>query len=56
LKIRSGAEQGYNQGKPIAHRELDTLIMNKIATHQWQLVDKVDYLPGDGWFIIETRP
>jgi hypothetical protein len=55
LKILSGVEQGHNQGNPIPHRYLDELIMQKLATGQWQLVDKVNYLPGDGWFIIKTR-
>jgi hypothetical protein len=56
LKILRGAELNYNQGQPLAHRDLDTLIMQKIATGQWQLVEKVNYLEGDGWLLIKTRP
>ena len=56
LHILSGAERLYNHGQPLAQRDLDHLIMQKIATGQWKLVDKKDYLVGDGWFIIRTRP
>jgi hypothetical protein len=56
LKILRGAELNYNQGQPLAHRDLDTLIMQKIAAGQWQLVEKVNYLEGDGWLLIKTRP
>jgi hypothetical protein len=46
---------------------MDVMIMRKIATGQWQLVGKSDYLvagmvaeknyqEGDGWLIIRTRP
>jgi hypothetical protein len=30
--------------------------MQKIAAGQWQLVEKVNYLEGDGWLLIKTRP
>jgi len=47
----------YNHGQPIAHRALDNLLMQKIASGQWTLVDKRTYQPGDdGWLIIKTRP
>lgn len=49
-------ERIYNHGQPLAQRDLDTLIMQKIATGQWQMVDKRNYLAGDGWLIIKTRP
>jgi len=59
MLILSGAERLYNHGQPLAQRDLDTLIRTKIASGQWTLVDKSDYLGGqngDGWFIIRTRP
>ena len=56
LKILKGQEDLYNHGKPLAQRDLDTMIMLKLATGQWTLVDKKDYLKGDGWYIIRTRP
>lgn len=49
-------ERIYNHGQPLAQRDLDTLIMQKIASGQWQLVDKRNYLEGDGWYVIRTRP
>jgi hypothetical protein len=45
----------YNHGQPLAQRDLDTLIVQKMASGEWQLVDKKDYLVGDGWWIIRTR-
>jgi hypothetical protein len=46
---------------------MDDMIMRKIATGQWKLVEKSNYLvaatvdennyqEGDGWLIIQTRP
>ena len=60
LNIMKGAERLYNHGKPLAQRDLDTMIANKIASGQWTLVDQSNYLGeennGGGWFIIRTRP
>ncbi len=56
LHILSGAEQLYNHGQPLAQRDLDRLIMDRIATGRWRLVDKKNYLEGDGWYIIQTHP
>ena len=59
MLILGGAERLYNHGRPLAQRELDTLIRAKLASGQWTLVDKSDYLGGehgDGWFIIRTHP
>jgi hypothetical protein len=56
LKILALHERIYNHGQPLAQRDLDELIMQKIATREWQLVDKKNYLEGDGWFVIRTRP
>lgn len=46
----------FNHGQPLAQRELDELIMQRIATGQWQLIDKKNYLMGEGWYVIRTRP
>ncbi len=56
LHILSGAEQLYNHGQPLAQRDLDRLIMGRIAMGKWRLVDKKNYLEGDGWYIIQTHP
>lgn len=56
MQIMTGAERLYNHGQPIAQRNLDALILAKIATGQWRLIEKRDYLDGDGWYIIRTRP
>jgi hypothetical protein len=55
-------EQVMNGGRPLPHRYLDQLIMQKIATGQWQVVQRSDYLfrwkkdQQDGWYVIRTRP
>lgn len=49
-------EEEYNHGRPIAHRKLDEMIVKKVTTGQWKVVDHKDYLEGDGWYLIETHP
>ncbi len=49
-------EQEYNQGRPIAHRALDELMMGKIGAGEWKVVRKTHYLAGDAWYLIQTRP
>jgi hypothetical protein len=67
MKIMSGQEEVLHHGQSLAQRDMDDMIMRKIATGQWQLVDKSNYLvaamvdeknykEGDGWLIIRTRP
>lgn len=58
LNIMKGAERLYNHGKPLAQRDLDAMIADKLATGQWTLVDQSDYLgqEGGGWFVIRTHP
>ncbi len=58
MNIMRGAERLYNHGQPLAQRDLDTLIANKLHSGDWVLVDQSDYLgsvEGSGWFIIHTR-
>jgi hypothetical protein len=59
LFIMRGSEHLYNHDKPIAQHDLDTMIMNKLATHQWKLIEYSKYLylyPDDGWYVIQTHP
>jgi hypothetical protein len=66
LDVMSGQEKVLHHGQPLAHRDLDEMMMQKIATGKWQVVDrsnynfnlaeKKDYQEGDGWLIIRTRP
>jgi hypothetical protein len=49
-------EAEYNHGQPSAHRYLDALLMQKIASGEWKLVEKQHYLAGDAWYLIETHP
>lgn len=67
LGILEGAERLYNHGRPLAQRDLDTLIMAKLATGQWRLLEKSDYLAPkhpeswydprkNGWYVIQTHP
>jgi len=49
-------EKLYNHGQPSAHRDLDKMIMQKIATGQWQLVDKKVQDAVSTWYVIRTGP
>lgn len=57
VNIMNGSERLYNHRKPLAQRELDRMIANKLASGRWSLVDYSDYLghEGGGWFIIRTH-
>jgi hypothetical protein len=63
IKVMTGQEEAYAHGQRLPQRDLDELMMKKIATGQWQVVDKskysqglpTDYQEGDGWLIIRTR-
>jgi hypothetical protein len=48
-------EKLFNHGQPSAQRELDEMIMRKIATGQWHLVDKKVQDADSTWYIIRTR-
>jgi hypothetical protein len=64
MKVVKEHEDGLHQGQPLAHRDMDKMIMQKIATGQWKVEGKSNYLfvgtkdyqEGDGWYIIRTRP
>jgi hypothetical protein len=55
VKILALHEALYNHGERLAQRDLDELILAKIAAGQWQLVENRQYLEGDGWLIVRTR-
>jgi hypothetical protein len=59
-------EEIFNHGQRLAQHDLDDLIMQRIASGQWQLIDKENYgqwqLVGkndatqtEGWYVIRTR-
>jgi hypothetical protein len=58
----AGIERALNGGRPLPHRSLDHLILQKVETGQWQVVEKSKYLfrgrvdANDGWYLIRTRP
>jgi hypothetical protein len=64
MKVMEEHEGALHHGQPLAHRDLDKMIMQKIVTGQWQVEGKSNYLfvgtkeyqEGDGWLIIRTRP
>jgi hypothetical protein len=65
LHIMSGAERLYNHGQPLAQRDLDKMLMENIGNGRWQLIgkrdypqvlDKDEYVPGDGWYVVRTWP
>ncbi len=65
MNVMRGAEYWYNHSRPLAQRDLDTFIMEKLRSGQWTLVDYNDYLNpvkpeeaalGAGWYVIRTQP
>jgi hypothetical protein len=59
LQILGNYEHYYNHDRPIGQRALDELIMQKLNSGQWKLVEYSRYLniyPGDGWYVIQTHP
>jgi hypothetical protein len=55
LKFLALHESLYNHGQRLAQRDLDELIVQKLADGQWQLIENRPYLEGDGWLVIRTR-
>lgn len=55
IKVMAGQQSVYSPNQPLAQQQLDMLIVQKVASGEWQLIDKKDYLEGDGWWIIRTR-
>jgi hypothetical protein len=49
-------EKLFNHGQPSAQRDLDEMIMRKIATGEWQLVDKKMQDADSTWYVIRTAP
>lgn len=47
-------EKSFNHGQPLPQRDLDQLMMKKIETGQWELVEKRNYQMGDGWYVVRT--
>ena len=55
LDTMAGHEHIFNGGKPLPHRALDALIMERIASGQWQ-VSYQETFDGADWMVIRTRP
>jgi hypothetical protein len=49
-------ERSFNHGRPSPQRDLDALIMQRIRTGQWKVIDFKPSQYGDGWYVIRTRP
>jgi hypothetical protein len=49
-------EKLFNHGQPSAQRDLDKMIMKKIETGQWRLVDKRVQDGVSTWYVIRTGP
>ena len=47
-------ETVFNGGRPLPHRALDRLIMDRIAQGQWAVVGQQDF-EGADWILIRTR-
>ena len=55
IKVMAGQQSVYSPDQPLAQQQLDAFMVRKVASGEWQLVDKRDYLEGDGWWIVRTR-
>lgn len=57
LDVLSRNEEAFNAGRPLPHRSLDTLIMSRLALHEWT-AEALPTPPGDTstWLLIHTRP
>jgi hypothetical protein len=49
-------EKLFNHGQPSPQRDLDEMIMQKLATGQWHLVDKKVQDADSTWYVIRTGP
>jgi hypothetical protein len=49
-------EKLFNHGQPSVQRDLDEMIMQKIATGQWKLVDKKVQDADSTWYVMRTGP
>jgi hypothetical protein len=49
-------EKLFNHGQPSPQRDLDEMIMQKMATGQWHLVDKKVQDADSTWYVIRTGP
>ena len=48
-------ERIFRGGKPLPHRALDALIVNKVASGQWK-IHFYKNLDGGEWFLLQTHP
>jgi hypothetical protein len=49
-------EQLFSHGRPSPQRALDQLIVQRVSTGQWKVVDFKPAQYGNGWYVIRTRP
>jgi len=56
VEVMHKQQSFYSPHQPLPQQQLDALMLQKIASRKWQLIEKKDYLAGDGWWIIRTRP
>lgn len=49
-------EQLFNHGRSMPQRDLDRLIVQKVTTGQWKVVDSLQVKSDNGWYVIRTRP
>lgn len=55
LKNLALHEEVFHAGRPLPHRALDTLLMNKIDSGEWAVVARRELPPDNTWMLIRTR-
>ena len=54
LPILRMHEEIFNEGRPLPHRELDKLIVEKVRSRQWTVVYSSAAYPPSTWYLIRT--
>jgi hypothetical protein len=47
-------EKLFNQGRPLAHRRLDRIIIDKVASGRWKVVYRSQAFAPSRWYLIRT--
>jgi hypothetical protein len=48
-------ERAFNGGKPLPHRDLDRLILQRVESGQWSIARRFEYGFGYDWILVQTH-
>ncbi|MEO6359640.1 MAG: hypothetical protein ABIO43_03575 [Sphingomicrobium sp.] len=55
LAVMQMHERIYNHGRPLPHRKLDQLIMEKVRSGEWKIIQVSTAFSPSQWFLIKTK-